>query len=444
MTDNVSTTSRNFLIRLLSLLATGAVIGWIYGHFERGLLIAALIALAWHVRHLLAFLSALGTRDFGAFRVGDGVWQQIFAQFSYRDQRALGHKQRYRRLLKEIRKSTDAMPDGAVILSAENEILMCNKAANLLAGLKRKKDRGQRVDNILRDPALTRLLKSGDHKKSIEIPSPVQDDHWLNCRVVPYGADQKLLLLRDVTESIRLSRLRRDFVANASHELRSPLTVISGYLDGLADDRRMPADWVQPLAEMHSQAQRMNQVITELLELSRLESAGPAAKDETVDVPGLLASAKKGFYQPGKTAAIEVLVESTARLLGSGAEIESVIENLVANAVRHTAADGRITLSWRADANGAELCVADTGEGIASEHLPRLTERFYRIDSGRARTDGGVGLGLAIVKHVLDRHDGMLAVGSELGQGSTFCCRFPPGRIEIDPSTPLEKVRAHS
>lgn len=433
--------SRKFLVGLACLLAAGAGIGWLYDAPASGVLAAALIALFWQVRHLLAFVRATRTHDFEIFRVGDGIWQQIFSSFSYQQARAARYKRQYRQLLREIRKSTDAMPDGAVILDENHEILMCNRAAKSLAGLKPKKDRGQRVDNILRDPKLTKLLKSENYTRAVEIPSPVRDDGWLNCRVVPYGADQKLLILRDVTESIRLTRMRRDFVANASHELRSPLTVITGYLDSLADDVEMPRDWAVPVAQMQVQARRMNRIVTELLELSRLESAGPADADERVDVGALLGAARRALAKPGETAPIEVVVDSAARLRGSASEIESLIMNLLSNAVRHTPVDGSITLRWRSDAEGGELSVADTGEGIDAEHLPRLTERFFRVDRGRAREDGGVGLGLAIVKHVLGRHDGSLDVHSERGKGSTFTARFPASRLAVPAATALASER---
>ncbi len=234
----MSITARKFLIGLILLLLTGAAIGWLYGHADWGLLAAALVALIWQARQLLSFERALRTGDFADFRSGEGIWQQIFSRFRFEHDRAARRKQNYRMLLREIRKSTNAMPDGAVILDANNEIITSNRAARQLAGLKRKKDRGQRVDNILRDPELTRLLQSGDYTLTIEMQSPVNDGDWLNCRIVPYGADQKLLLLRDVTEGFRIRKIRRDFVANASHELRSPLTVISGYLDALAEDRK--------------------------------------------------------------------------------------------------------------------------------------------------------------------------------------------------------------
>jgi two-component system phosphate regulon sensor histidine kinase PhoR len=343
----------------------------------------------------------------------------------------------HRQALKEIRKSTNAMPDGAVILDGANEIAICNRAARTLAGLKRKKDRGQRVDNILRDPKLTRLLAANDSTQTVDIPSPIKDGAWLNCRVVPYGIDQKMLLLRDVTERMVLNRMRRDFVANASHELRSPLTVMSGYLDTMAEDPELGAAWGQPVRQMQEQAKRMTRIVAELLELSRLEGAGRASTGDTVDVGGLLASARKAFAGQAGTPAIELDIESTAKLRGNGGEIESVITNLLSNAVRHTPADGTITLAWRSDQDGGDLIVTDTGEGVAAEHIPRLTERFFRVDRGRSREDGGVGLGLAIVKHVLGRHEADLHIDSEPGVGSEFRCHFPPARVVIDPPVPL-------
>ena len=270
--------SRKFIAGVAAILSAGGLIGWVYGHPAWGLLIAALAVLAWQTRQLLSFNRAVHTLDFEQFRYGEGIWQQMFSRYNYEHERAQRAKREHRRLLKEIRRSTDAMPDGAVILDQDNQIVMCNKAAKRLGGLKRKKDRGQRVDNLLRDPKLTALLRSDAYAQEIEIPSPVRDEAWLNCRVVPYGANQKLLFLRDVTERIRLNRMRRDFVANASHELRSPLTVISGYLDSLADDAKLEKDWGQPIRQMQLQARRMNTVVSELLELSRLESAGRASK----------------------------------------------------------------------------------------------------------------------------------------------------------------------
>jgi two-component system phosphate regulon sensor histidine kinase PhoR len=419
---------RKLLFGLFLLLAAGAGVGWLYGHTAWGLLAAALIALFWQVRQLLAFDRALRTNDFDAFRYGEGIWQQIFARFSAEHDKARAHQKKYRTLLREIRKSTNAMPDGAVIIDDNFEIQMCNRAAKRLAGFKPKKDRGQRVDNILRDPDLTKLLHSRSHNRSIEIPSPIRVGDWLNCRIVPYGADQKMLLLRDVTERMRVNRMRRDFFANASHELRSPLTVITGYLDSLADEE-MPEEWRLPFSQMQSQALRMNRIIAELLELSRLESAGPASTSNTVDVAGIVAAACKAYSGMKGVAKLETDADPTLLVRGNSTQIESVVTNLVSNAIRHTPPDGTVTVRWQRRKGGAELVVSDTGEGIAEDQIARVTERFFRVDRGRARTDGGVGLGLAIVKHVLNRHDAELQIESKVGEGSQFRCVFPSGRI---------------
>ncbi len=429
--------SRKLVVGLSLLLGAGLAIGWIYDGPVVGLAVAALAALAWHLRKLIQFDKALQSGNFDAFRIGEGFWQQVFSRLNFEHDRGARYKQDYRRLLKEIRKSTNAMPDGAVILDEANEIITCNRAAKGLAGLKRKKDRGQRVDNILRDPELTMLLAADDASRTADIESPVKDGAWLNCRVVPYGADQKMLLLRDVTERKVLDRMRRDFVANASHELRSPLTVISGYLDSLVDDGDVPADLAHPLEQMQSQSRRMTTIINELLELSRLEGAGRASTESIVDVNALLRSVRKAYQGQADVPTIEIEAEASTQLYGSSSEIESVITNLVSNAVRHTDPDGTVSLAWRSGPSGADLVVADTGEGIAEEHIPRLTERFFRVDRGRAREEGGFGLGLAIVKHVLTRHDAELFVRSEPGEGSTFCCHFPPERLVVDPPIPI-------
>ena len=400
-------------------------------------MVAALLALLWQVRQLLSFDRALRTGNFDNFRQGEGIWEQIFSRFQYENEKATRRKLGYRQLLREVRKSTNAMPDGAVILNNENEIIACNRAAKQLAGIKRKKDRGQRVDNILRDPELTRLLHVDDQSLTVEMVSPIDDSNWLNCRVVPYGADQKLLLLRDITERMRLSKMRRDFVANASHELRSPLTVIAGYLDSLADDEDMPADWVKPVSQMQGQARRMRHILGEMLELSRLESAGKAGADESVEVSRLLEAARSAFEGHADVASIVIDAEPGAQLRGSAAEIETIIVNLLSNAIRFTPADGEITLTWRAGADGADLIVADTGEGIDAEHIPRLTERFFRVDKGRARDKGGTGLGLAIVKHVLVRYDAELIISSKPGEGSEFRCHFPPDCVVVAPPVSL-------
>jgi two-component system phosphate regulon sensor histidine kinase PhoR len=428
-----SVARRKYFLGLLLLLGGGTVIGWFYGHPDRGLLAASLIALIWHGHGLLALEKAVRTGKLDDLPYGEGIWEQIFSRFTFLKKRSRESKHQYQKLLKQVRKSTNAMPDGGIVLDANYEVVMCNKAAKALVGFKPRKDRGLRVDNILRDPRFVSYLNSKNFEDGVEIPSPVREGDWLYCRLVPYGADQLLLLIRDISERKQLATIRRDFVANASHELRSPLTVISGYLDTLAGDSDVPEYWRKPLDQMQAQATRMNKLVSELLELSRLEGPGSTSADEEVELSGLLKAAKESYAGRKAVAEIEVQCLSSARLHGSSAEIESVIANLLSNAVRFTPPDGKITLTWASDNGCATLTVSDTGEGIAEDHIPRLTERFFRVGAGRSREDGGVGLGLAIVKHVLSRHDAELVVSSTLGEGSTFACHFPASRVILDP-----------
>ena len=250
-------------------------------------------------------------------------------------------------------------------------------------------------------------------------------------RLVPYGGEgQQLLLARDITDRKRLEKVRRDFVANASHELRSPLTVINGYLDSLSSDPDLPEDWRQPVLDMGHQAGRMQAIIEDLLTLSRLEAGAKTPVTDRVDVGGLLAMIRKDALSlPERPATIDLHIDSQARLLGAENELYSAFSNLVSNAVKYTAASGRVEIGWSVDERGGHLTVADTGKGIPADAIPRLTERFYRADKGRDRISGGTGLGLAIVKHVLERHGATLEIESELGQGSRFTCHFPSERL---------------
>lgn len=425
----MSPSARKYVVTLVVFLLSGLFIGRFYDQQILGLLIAALLCLAWQVRQLLRFERASNTNEINSFGYGDGIWEQIFSRFHFERERAKSRKAAYRKLLREIRKSTDAMPDGAIILNYNNEIVTCNRAVKGLAGLRRTKDKGQRIDNILRDPQLAKLIDDNRPAQSVEIGSPVNDEAWLNCRVVPYGANQKLLLIRDVTERFRLNKMRRDFVANASHELRSPLTVIAGYLEALSEDDELPQNWIKPVAQMRSQSTRMNHILAELMELSRLENDGTAPRNEAIDVSSLLRDVRDSFFRQNESATINVDDDLSLKLIGIRAEIESVVVNLLSNALRYTSRDGEIVLAWRRTAKGASLIVEDNGDGIEAKHISRLTERFYRVDRGRSRDDGGVGLGLAIVKHVIVRHQGQLDITSEPGKGSKFCCSFPNDRL---------------
>lgn len=420
---------RNYLLRLAGVLIAGALLGAVYGRADLGLLAAALVCLIWQIRQMLTFEAALRSGDFDEVRYGGGFWAQAFSQYNKLKNRGTKHKRRYRRLLREVKDSTNAMPDGGIILDDDGQIVLCNAAAQKLVGFDPRRDRGQQVVNLLRDPKFVAYLNSEDTDEPIEIQSPVREEDWLYCHIVPYGEKQRLLLIRDITERRRLTRMRRDFVANASHELRSPLTVISGYLDALATDPEAPDEWHRPLSQMRSQTERMRNIVAELIELSRLETAGSAPIDGDVDVAGAVNRSLRAYDERKQTPELLAECDDNLRIRGSSNDIESVVANLVSNAVRHTPADGQVVVRWRATERGAELSVSDTGEGIAEQFLPRLTERFFRVDRGRARSEGGIGLGLAIVKYALGRHEADLQVDSEPGVGSTFRCQFPATRV---------------
>lgn len=427
----MSIAARKFVVWSVLAIIAGGLLGWVYGHPVTGLLVGSLLVVVVNTRKLIQFDQAIRDGESDLIGYGDGIWQQLYSQFRYERDRGNQYKHQARNLFKEFRKSTNAMPDGAIIIDDKNEIITCNRATKRLIGLKRKKDRGQRLDNIFRAPALTHLLQQGDSTLTADIASPLRENEWLNCRVVPYGAEQKLVLVRDVTERITLNKIRRDFVANASHELRSPLTVISGYLESLHDDTQLPKELVQPIAQMQSQARRMTSIVADLLELSRLESDGQATLDETVNVVSLIEGAIEVAVPEGAESRVTVTAESTAKIRGAESDLDSILRNLLANAIRHTPEDGEVEVLWRANEDGGDLIVRDSGEGIAEEHIPRLTERFFRVDRGRSRGNGGFGLGLAIVKHAVERHGGELSVQSTPGEGSEFCVHFPANRVVV-------------
>jgi len=359
-----------------------------------------------------------------------GLWGDLVSQVSRLHRRKQFHKKRLLSLFRELRRSTASMPDGVVALNSANEIVWFNRKAAELLGLKRKTDFGIQIAGLLRVPEFSRYLAKGDYSASLRVPPRVGDATTLEFQGVPYGEGQVFLLVRDVTRQSQLETMRKDFVANASHELRSPLTVISGYLETLALDDTLPDDLRGPIGEMRRQSERMTTIISDLLELSRLEATDEQVVGTPIDVVGLLTLLRKDLSaRDPKAHAVELRIESPDGLMGDQGLIHSAFWNLVDNAAKYTPPGGTITLRWWTDDDGGHFSVTDTGPGIAAEHLPRLTERFYRVDPGRARDKGGSGLGLAIVRHVLQKHGGELKIESVEGRGSTFSCHFAPLRL---------------
>jgi two-component system phosphate regulon sensor histidine kinase PhoR len=418
------------LARLAGILLLGLIVGLLIGPIWLWVLAAACLYLGWQLLTLYRLDRWLRLRSqIDPPRIG-GIWGDIVAQVVRLHRRKQFHKQRLVQLFRELRRSTAALPDGVIILSTQREIVWFNRQAARLLGLKRPMDLGLRIDNLIRTPEFVHYLHGDDYAMPLVIRPPVQLDLYLALQVVPYGGGQSLLLVRDVTRQMRLEAMRKDFVANASHELRTPLTVISGYLDTLADDSAIDPAWAGPIRDMRAQAQRMNAIIADLLVLSRLESTDGEAARDPVDVPGMLERLHRDALASAERPRHVVLdMESTDWLYGSAHEIESAFTNLIVNGMKYTLAEGTVRMRWWTDAEGAYFSVIDSGIGIPAEHIPRLTERFYRVDAGRSRGQGGSGLGLAIVKHALQRHGGWLDVQSVEGKGSTFTCHFPQARI---------------
>ena len=416
------------LIRLAAALAVATLIGLVTGRLALWLTVVLGGILAWQFFNLFRLQRWLKLRAHEDPPDIGGVWGDVVGLVNRIYRRKLFHKRRVTQQLREFRRLSAALPDGVVLLSEHREIRWFNRKAAGLLGLRRKVDAGIPIENLVRDPEFAAYLQRPGAGQGVVIR--VQSaDAWLALFVIPAG-EQLLMLVRDVTREVRLEQMRKDFVANASHELRSPLTVISGYLDELAEDDRLAPEWREPVADMRRQALRMQEIVGDLLELSRLESTADEAPMSPVDVPALLERlVREARAADRQTPRFMLDIDEDCALRGSESELHSIASNLISNAVKYTSADGSVAIRWGREPGGARLAVEDSGIGIAPEHLPRLTERFYRVARARAREKGGSGLGLSIVKHALQRHGGRLEIASEEGRGSTFTAHFPARRV---------------
>lgn len=326
-----------------------------------------------------------------------------------------------------------ALPDAIVVMTASGEILSSNRAAHDLLQISPQTDGHKRITQLVRDPLFTEYFSAGKFEHSLEIRGAVPGELELNMRIIAFGQDRLVLIAQDMSQTARVYEMRRSFISNASHELRTPLTVILGYLETLSEHAELADNCVVALRCAELQAQRMKQLVEDLLTLSRLESATTiAGRADAVPVASLITEAVKEakFSASFTDHNIRSSIETDAMLKGDLQEIHSVVSNLISNAVKHTGAGTNVNVIWRlADEDCVQLIVEDDGPGIAPEHVDRLTERFYRVDAGRSREQGGTGLGLSIVNHVLDRHEGTLTIDSEPGRGAVFTCSFPAVRL---------------
>lgn len=418
------------LLGLAALLIIALIVGWITGHLGLWLFIAVALNLAWHLVNLYRLEGWLSrSRRFSVPHTW-GTWGALFDYFYHLRRRERERKRAFAQLLREIRDASTAMPDGIVLLNRVGEIRWLNETAGRLLHLRVPRDIGQRLQNLVRHPDFIRYLKDRDYSEPVSLISPLTRGLHLTLRIVPYGEDQQLLLVRDSTRLHRLEEMRREFVANASHELRSPLTVMSGYLESMSEDERLHVDWGKPLEAMRHQTARMTAIVSDLLELSRLETERREAPYVPVDVAALASRIREAALSLGEGPRdVKLEMDQELQLLGAERELYSAFSNLVFNAMKYTPADGNVKVTWESDDRGARFAVTDTGIGIPAAHIPRLTERFYRVDRSRHRDSGGTGLGLAIVKHVLQHHGAHLVIASEPGRGSRFTCLFGPERV---------------
>lgn len=424
---------RAFFFLFLLCAVTGPV--WIFlGRqtawevFCGGLLLYLLYHL-WYLARLLRWLR--GPLDVRV-PTGWGIWEVAFAGLHRRVRIRLEQQNALSRALERFRLAGEALPDGVVVFNRHRQIDGLNAQAAAHFNLNPATDRGQPLTNLIRQPEMVAYLNNGQFAEPLILQNDLHRSQTLQIQVIPYGDDQNLLISRDISQLERLENMRRDFVANVSHELKTPLTVVSGFVEMLVDDFQAYSreEALHYLSLVQEQSGRMQHLIDDLLTLSALETGSLTPLDERVEMAGLL----QAILQDARSLSagrheISLCCEGPALLLGCANELRSAFGNLASNAVRYTPEGGRVELLWQRSEQGAAFTVSDSGIGIAPQHLPRLTERFYRVDRSRSRETGGTGLGLAIVKHVLTRHQGHLEVHSEPGKGSRFIAHFPALRI---------------
>ncbi len=437
------------VLEILILMVLVAAPAWFWGSpfwaalAACALLLWMLVRQIWKLRRLELWLSQPDWRTELPWK---GVWaeiaQRIQRQLRLNDKQLLTSEQRLQYFLQAIQ----ASPNGVTLLDAEGRIEWCNATASNHLGLDPVRDVKQHVVHLLRDPAFSRYFAQDQHNSEVVIDgrsSSLTQVPKLSVQLHAYGEGQLLLLSRDITSITLADAMRRDFVANVSHEIRTPLTVLSGFVETLLSIPLDEQERQRYLHMMSVQAERMQSLVADLLTLSQLEGSSPPGNHEKVPLPALMAqvasdaaalSAVLSGQEGDDRGPVHHLVfddKPDWALLGARSELLSAMSNLVSNAVRYTPAGGTVRVQWLRGPEGVTFSVSDTGPGIAPEHLPRLSERFYRVDRSRSRETGGTGLGLAIAKHVVQRHGGELRIESQVGKGSTFMLFFPASRVVL-------------
>jgi len=435
--------------RLLLLLFSFGLVGFVFDHIFLGLFLGAVVYLARHLSYIQTLSKWLLAKKSAEPPEGSGIWFDIFDQIYSLQKRNKSQKRKLAAALTRFQEAASAMPDAMVILSNGYKIEWFNQSAKRLLGLRTPQDMGQTITNLYRNPSFSKFVYSDhDDDSAIDIVSPIDESIVLHVQLVPYGKGKVLLVARDVTHINHLEQVRKNFVANVSHELRTPLTVLSGYLETIVSTPEAQDNpWFVPAQQMYSQSTRMQGIVKDLLLLTRLENFSESVEGEAVDIGSIIEMLLEEARVLGheKKQSLTADYDSSLKIRGKREDLQSAFSNLVSNAVRYTPDKGNIHIKWFADEDGAHFVVEDSGMGVSQMDIPRLTERFFRVDEARSRETGGTGLGLAIVKHVLLRHDGALSVKSKLGHGSRFACDFPVSRIIKTPhetSSTVEQLNA--
>ena len=410
---------RNVTLYFILAVSVGAILGYLWQALAVG---AALLVAYW--LYQLRRVSEWMRRPDVEPPEARGIWGEIFDSI-YRLQRLdREERDRLQTAVSYLRDSLAALKDAAVLIDPSANIEWSNEAAQKLLGLQYPRDRGQAIVNLVRVPSFSGYFTEGDFLQPLLIESPLDSSLQLLVEITEFGRGSRLLFARDVTRERQLEKMRRDFVANVSHELRTPLTVITGYLLTLMDmdigkDERLH----RPMTQMQQQADRMETLLKDLLWLSQIESAEGREEHRPFEMPDLVAEVREFTLGAYPDRSITTRFTTNRSIEGNYKHLYSAVSNLVINALKYS--DGDVEIEWAERNDGLCLSVKDHGPGIDAKHIPRLTERFYRVDKSRSQVTGGTGLGLAIVKHTLAGHNAYLEIDSEPGVGSTFRCVFP-------------------
>lgn len=422
---------KRLALELLLCCLPAAILGLIYGYLPWFLLTAVILLLGWHFRNLLRLSWWLWVDRSMTPPPGQGSWEPLLYGLHQMQLRNKKRRKELGSLIKRFRSGAESLPDALVMTTEEGTIFWCNGLAQQLLGLRWPDDNGQNILNLLRYPEFTRYL--GEQNFTRPLTLLLNNGHHLEFRVVPYAEGQWLMVARDVTQVHQLEGARRHFFANVSHELRTPLTVLQGYIEMMQDQSLEGPLRDKALSTMREQTSRMEGLVKQLLTLSRIEAAPAMVLNEQIDVPLILRVVEREaqtLSHGRQTLTFDITPD--LNVYGNEEQLRSAISNLVYNAVNHTPPGTEIIVSWYPVTHGVIFSVKDNGPGISAEHLPRLTERFYRVDKARSRQTGGSGLGLAIVKHALGHHDSKLDIESTIGRGTTFSFTLPKRLIVAD------------